>query len=174
MPNTKKVAVVDDLSQKFTSNSNITLLGFDKTSHIALENLRKAVRKTDSRLSVVKSSLLAKAVEKTPELKDFSSKVLPLKNTTALVQMGNDVTATLKAIFDFAKKETSVFFKMGFLDSVTYDAKSLEKLAQLPSRLVLLGKVVGSLKSPLNRIDSAIKFPMSYFVSTLKARVAKG
>jgi large subunit ribosomal protein L10 len=174
MPNTKKIAIVEELSNKLSQNSNVALIGFDKTSHTALEALRKSLRKIGARITVIKSSLLEKAVEQTEALVDFKSKALPLKNTTAMVQIAGDTAEILKAIFEYSKKETSVFFKSGFLDKVAYDRPGLEKLALLPSRTVLLGKVIGSLKSPVNRVDYAIKFPMTYFVNTLKARVAKG
>jgi len=173
MPNAKKVATVDQLTNKLRENQNVTLIGFEKTSHIALENLRKSLRKTSASLSVVKTSLLEKAIEKVEELSEFKNKALPIKNSTAIVNMEGDWSAGLKAIFDFAKKDPSVSFKIAFLDKVLYEKSSLEKLAQLPSKIELLGKVIGSLKSPINRVDHAIKFPMTYFVNVLKARSAQ-
>lgn len=170
MPNAKKVAVVDQLTKKLEENQNVTLLGFERTSHVALENLRKALRGVNATVSVVKTSLLEKSIEKASGLSDFKEKALPIKNSTAVVNMFGDWSAGLKAIYEFAKKETSVTFKIGFLDKVIYDKATLEKLAQLPSKIELLGKVIGSLKSPVNRIDYAIKFPMTYFVNVLKAR----
>lgn len=174
MPNAKKVAVVDQLSQQFAANQNITLIGFDKTKHTALETLRRALRKANASLTVVKTSLLEKAIEHTGELNALKEKALPLKNSIAIVDMKGDWSAGLKAIYDFAKKETSVAFKVGFLDKIVYDKSTLERLAQLPSKTELLGKIIGSLKSPMYRVDSAIKFPMNYFVNVLKARQAKG
>jgi large subunit ribosomal protein L10 len=170
MPNAKKVATVDQITNKLRENQNVTLIGFEKTSHIALENLRKSLRKTNANLAVVKTSLLEKAIEMVDELSEFKSKALPIKNSTAVVNMQGDWSAGLKAIFDFAKKDPSVSFKIAFLDKVIYDKSSLEKLAQLPSKLELLSKVIGSFKSPINRVDRAIKFPMTYFVNVLKAR----
>lgn len=170
MPNAKKVATVDQITNKLRENQNVTLIGFEKTSHIALENLRKSLRKTNATMSVVKTSLLEKAIEMVKELADFKSKALPIRNSTAVVNMQGDWSASLKAIYDFAKKETSVSFKIAFLDKVIYEKANLEKLAQLPSKTELLGKVIGSLKSPVNRLDHAIKFPMTYFVNVLKAK----
>ncbi len=173
MPNLKKVATVDHITTKLQKNQNVTLIGFDKTSHIALESLRKSLRKSSATLTVVKTSLLQKALEKVTELADFRAKALPIKESTAVVDMPGDWSASLKAVYDFAKKETSVFLKIGFLDRVVYEKSSLEKLAQLPSKVELLGKVIGSLKSPVNRLDYAVKFPMTYFVNVLKARSAQ-
>lgn len=174
MPNSKKIAVVDQLSKNLSKNPNIALLGFDKTPHILLEKLRKTLSLTGTRLSVVKSSLLEKAIEHTKELETLKEKAFPLKNTTALIHLSNDAPGVLKSILEFSKKEASVFFKVGFLDNVAYDKSGVERLAMLPSRVQLLGKVIGSLKSPIGRVDNAIKFPMNYFVNTLKARVNKG
>lgn len=172
MPNAKKVAVVDQLTNQLRENQNVTLLGFEKTSHISLETLRKSLRKANARMSVVKTSLLEKAIEKVEELSEFKAKALPIRNSTAVVNMEGDWSAGLKAIFDFAKKDPSVTFKIAFLDKVLYEKANLEKLAQLPSKTELLGKIIGSLKSPVSRVDYAIKFPMTYFVNVLKARAS--
>ena len=173
MPNAKKVATVDRITNKLEQNQNITLIGFDKTSHIALESLRKSLRKSSATLTVVKTSLLQKAIEKVGALADLRAKALPIKESTAVVDMPGDWSATLKAVYEFAKKDASVFFKIGFLDRVVYEKSALEKLAQLPGRTELLAKVIGSIKSPVNRLDYAVKFPMTYLVNVLKARSAQ-
>lgn len=171
MPNTKKVAAVERIQKTLNENSNVAIIGFDKTKHTALEALRKSLRKTNATMTVSKSSLVEKAFEKgDSKFASFHKSAFPLKNNSAMVFFGGDWSASLKAIFDFAKKEVGVVFKAGFLDSVSYDKPTLEKLAQLPSKVELLGKVIGSLKSPIYRIDTAIKFPMTYLVNTLKAR----
>ena len=87
--------------------------------------------------------------------------------------MAGDWSASLRALYEFAKKETSVFFKIALLDTVVYEKAALERLAQLPSKVELLGTLIGSLKSPVNRLDYAVKFPMTYFVNVLKARGAQ-
>ncbi len=173
MPNAKKVAIVDQISNTLRENQNVTLISFENTSHIALETLRKSLRATNASVSVVKTSLLEKAIEMIDELSEFQKKAFPIRNSTAVVNMKGDWSASLKAIFDFAKKDPSISFKIAFLDKVLYEKSMLERLAQLPSKTELLGKVIGSLKSPVNRVDHAIKFPMTYFVNVLKARSAQ-
>lgn len=174
MPSTKKVATVDRLTKQLQENQNIVFLGFEATSHTALESLRRALRAVNASVSVVKTSLIGKAVENVADLEPFKQKALPVKNSTAVVSALGDWSAALKAIADFAKKETSVAFKIGFLDKVVYDMASLKALSQLPSRMELLGKIVGSFKSPISRVDYAVKFPMTYFVQVLKAKAAQG
>ncbi len=173
MPNLKKVETVDRITNKLQENQNITLIGFDKTSHIALEHLRKSLRKTNATLTVVKTSLLQKAIERVEALTELRAKALPIKESTAIVNMAGDWSASLRALYEFAKKETSVFFKIALLDTVVYEKAALERLAQLPSKVELLGTLIGSLKSPVNRLDYAVKFPMTYFVNVLKARGAQ-
>ncbi len=174
MPNTKKVAAVEKLQKTIEENQNVALIGIDKTKHGSLENLRKILRKSNADVTVSKNSLLDKSFEKVSVFSDFHKKAFPVKNNTALITLKGDWNAGLKAIYDFAKKETSIIFKFGFLDATTYDKSALEKLAQLPSKTELLGKLIGSLKSPIYRVDTAIKFPMTYFVNVLNARTEKG
>ncbi|HNQ31117.1 MAG TPA: 50S ribosomal protein L10 [Candidatus Woesebacteria bacterium] len=174
MPNIKKVALVDQLKSTLRDNPNVALVSFEKTTHIALESLRKSLRGVGASLRVVKTSLLQKAVEGTNELTELKEKAFPVKGSAAIVHMGPDWSAGLKAVFDFAKKDGTLAFRFGMLEKTVYDKLGLERLAQLPSKVELLGKVVGSLKSPVYRVDHAIKFPMTYFVNVLKARSTKG
>lgn len=174
MPNTKKIDAVKRLQKTIEDNKNVALIGIDKTKHTSLESLRRTLRKSDATITVAKTSLLEKAFEKVSDFADFQKTAFPIKNNTALVSLKGDWSASLKAIYEFAKKETTVIFKFGFLDATTYDKGALEKLAQLPSKTELLGKLIGSLKSPIYRVDTAIKFPMTYFVQVLKAKAEKG
>lgn len=170
MPNVKKVALVDQIKSNLRENPNVALVSFEKTTHIALESLRKSLRGAHASLRVVKTSLLQKAVEQTSELTELKEQAFPVKGSVAIVHMGPDWSSGLKAIFDFAKKDGTLAFRFGMLEKTVYDKIGLERLAQLPSKLELLGKVVGSLKSPIQRVDYALKYPMNYFVHVLKAR----
>ncbi|MFO0703824.1 MAG: 50S ribosomal protein L10 [Patescibacteria group bacterium] len=174
MPSNKKIDAVKRIQTTIEENKNIALIGIDKTKHTSLETLRKALRKANGSITVSKTSLLEKAFEKVSDFAEFQKSAFPIKNNTALVSLKGDWSAGLKAIHEFAKKETSVFFKAGFFDAVTYDKKALEKLAQLPGKSELLAKVIGSMKSPVYRLDTAVKFPMTYFVQVLKAKAEKG
>ena len=115
MANAKKVAVVDQLSKHLSENQNLTLIGFDKTSHVALESLRKALHKTNAVMTVVKTSLLEKAIERVEAFADFKTKALPIKNSTAVVNMKGDWSASVKAIYDFARRNAKKFSRKSIL-----------------------------------------------------------
>jgi large subunit ribosomal protein L10 len=173
MPNTKKVAIVNGLKQKIEQSKNIALVSIDATKHTSLEKLRKELKKSNASVHVAKNSLLTKAIEGVGDLSDFGKTALPIKNNTALVSLGSDWANAIKFIYEFAKKETTIFFKSAFLDNTAYDKSAIETIAKLPTKKELLGKVIGSIKSPVYRLDTAIKYPMTYFVNVLKAQAQK-
>lgn len=178
MPSTKKTAIVSQITSTISADGNFALVKFAETKHKALEELRRALRPTGAKLTVYKNTLLEKAVEEiaqaSTEVAAFKEKAFPSKEKTALLTLAADFSTGLKAFFEFAKNNKSLGFKVGYLDKMHYDGKSLERIATLPSKPELVAKVLGSFKSPITRGVTAFKFPTTYFVQVLKAKVAQG
>jgi large subunit ribosomal protein L10 len=173
MPNLKKQALVAKLVDKFQENANIALVNFEKTSHIAMEGLRRELRAVGASMTVVKTSLLEKAIEQSKSVAALKEKAFPITHATALVDLRGDWSAGLKAVYAFFKKDPSLFFRIGFLDGVVYDRNSLEKLAQLPGKSELVGIVIRSMKNPAARLNTAMTCPTTYLINVLKARSSR-
>src|SRR5688572_31121978 len=99
MANAAKRAQVDNLTGVLTQNPHFALIRYEKTTHQALESLRRELRKSGARLTIIKNALLEKAVNKLSqdkkELREFRQSVFPLKNNTALLTLGDDYVAGL-------------------------------------------------------------------------------
>lgn len=174
MASEKKQTNVDSLLKLISSQENILLLGFEKITHGALEKLRSDLKKQDSILRVVKNNLLEKAIkrlaEKNKNMREFAKKFLPIKNSTAVVTLPKDYSITLKTLNDFIKKEKNISFKCALIENLTHDDKATGRIAQLPSRTELLGKIIGSLKSPTSKLVYALKFNTNKIVYILKEK----
>lgn len=179
MKNQKKLSQQTVVSDFLKKSENFALIKFDKTTHIALEGLRKELLKANGRVKVIKNTIFTKAINKMAaekEYKDlhtFQKQARDLKENTAILGLGKDWSNGLNAFAKVAKTDKSLSFKLGFLDKTTYDGVALDKISRLPSKLELMGKIVGSMKSPLSRFVYAIKFPAQKFALVLNAKAKK-
>jgi len=174
MANQTKKTQVDSLVELLNSAPNFALIKYEKTKHKALEELRHSLKEQESQIRVVKNTLLQKALKtqanSKKEIQELVTKIFPLKESTAVLTLGEDYAKGLKAFQTFAKKDTTVSFKIGILDSSMYLGESLQKIALLPSKLELIAKLIGGLKSTSSKLVYALKFNITKLTLVLKER----
>ena len=178
MTNVKKNSQIDDLVQELESASNFALVKYEKTLHTTLETLRKDLKEGDAKLQIIKNTLFEKALRrvatKKKDLNDVAKTAFPLKENTALLSLGDDWSKGLSAFNRFSDKEKTVSFKFGFLENKAYPADQLKKIAQLPSKDVLVGKLIGTMKAPMYHLTMGMKYNMQKFVYILNAKAKQG
>lgn len=174
MANQAKKTQVEVLIELLNSAPNFALVKYEKTKHKALEELRTGLREQDAGLRVVKNTLLQKALQTKAstkkELQDLVTKIFPLKESTAVLMLGEDYAKGLKAFQTFAKKDASLSFKIGLLDSAVYLGAELQKIALLPAKEELIAKLIGGLKSPSSKLVYSLKFNITKLTLVLKER----
>lgn len=176
MPSIKKVDYVNELSEKLAVHPNFAIVDFDSISHKALEELKNNLQESDTRLQVIKNSLFEVALNrfnnKNKVISDESATELSNKALTgqsAVIFLGSDWLSGLQAFFKSAKPHEGVVFKGGVLDGVVYFRDKLDTLAQLPSREVLMTKILGSLRSPQYSLVRSLKWDVGRFVRVINA-----
>ena len=129
---------------------------------------------------VIKNALLQKAVNKLAEskegasLKDIQKATKSLTDKTAILGFGQDWGAGMGTFNAFSKEDKTVSFKAGRLDGVTYAQADLVRIAALPPKAELIGKVLGGMKSPMAHFTHALRFNMQKFVYILNAKAKSG
>ncbi len=167
---------LDSVTSFLKDSPSFSLLKFDNTSHAALEKLRKNLKKADSKLLVVKNTILQKAINKlasdkeTSYLKDIQKKTKNIKENTAILGLSSDWSKGLQAFHEYTKSEKTVTFKVGCLDTKTYEEAELKQIAQLPGKDILVGKLISGMKSPTAHFVHTLKFNMQKFVYILNAK----
>ena len=180
MKNLKKLSQLSVVTDFLKKSDNFALVKFDKTKHIALEGLRRELRKSGSTVKFVKNTIFTKSINKLAAEKDhgdlrpFQKMAKNIKENTAVVSLGTDWSLGMNAFAKVAKTDKSISFKLGFLDKTPYDAATMVKLSNLPSKTELMAKIIGSMKSPITRFVNGIKCPTQKFVMVLNAKVKKG
>lgn len=157
MPNAKvleqKQQIVAELVQKI--NASVTGIVVDYKGITVADDtaLRKELRENGVDYFVVKNTLLARAVEGT-DLADIKS---VLEGTTAIALSKEDYTAAARIICKFADSHENYNVKSGFLDGKVVDVETINALAKLPSREVLLATVLGAFQAPIAAFARAVQ-----------------
>jgi large subunit ribosomal protein L10 len=162
--NPAKVASVTELKQLVADSKSIAVVDYSGLKVTQATQLRRDVRKAGGRVVVTKNTLFSIAAN----LKDT-----PLTGLSAFIFSLTDEVSAIKAVADFAKKNSVLTFKLGFLSGKTLSADEIKSLATLPSKEVLLGKTVSTLKSPLFGLAYNLNWNISQLVRTLDAVKAK-
>ena len=107
--------------------------------------LRKQLREAGVSYKVYKNTMIRFAAKGTA----FEALEPNLEGPTALAVSKEDATAPARILAEFAKKADKLEIKAGVVEGTYYDQKGMQVIATIPSREVLLGKLLGSIQSPI-------------------------
>ena len=127
--------------------------------------LRRELRNVDVEFNVVKNTLLKIAAvgTKAEALTDRFT------GPNAIVCIKKDPTAAAKVIAGLSKEMPNLKLKAGYLGNQVITAEEILQLATLPTKEVLLGKLVGLLNSLPQKLVWVLSGNMSKLVMTLNA-----
>lgn len=155
MTRQEKANVIEDLTAQLAENATIYLADISGLDASTTSALRRACFKANIRLSVVKNTLLAKAMEASE--KEFGELPDVLKGNTSLMfsETGN---APAKLIKNFRKKSDRPLLKGAFVEEAIFigDDK-LETLVNIKSKEEVIGDIIGLLQSPAKNVISGLK-----------------
>ena len=115
--------------------------------------LRKQLREAGVNYKVYKNTLMNFAFKGT----DFEALAPYLNGPSAIAVSTEDATAPARVIAEFAKKAKNLEIKAGVVEGTLYDAKGMQAVADIPSRDVLISRLLGSLQSPISNFARVIK-----------------
>jgi large subunit ribosomal protein L10 len=130
--------------------------------------LRNKLREANVEYKVVKNTLTRFAA------KEVGLEGLDeiLEGPTALAIADDEVTAA-KVLADFAKDNEQLEIKSGFLDGKVVSVDEVKKLADTPSRDVLLAKMMGSMQSPISALARTLQALVDNGVEPADIKVEK-
>lgn len=167
MPTEKKVAQVAALTDRFNRSSIVILTEFRGLSVADINGMRRRMRDAGVEFRVAKNTLTKIAADQTdrPDLAQW------LVGPTALAFGYDDPTVAAKAVSDVARGSRSLLtIKGGALGTDTLSQAQLESLASLPSRDVLLGRVLSGIQSPSYRLVGVLSASLRNLASVLDQR----
>ena len=173
MTREEKANMIESIKTNLDTNSTIYLTDCSGLDADTTSKLRRACFKSNIKMSIVKNTLLFKAMEAVD--KDFGELKSVLKGNTALMfsEVGN---APAKVIKNFRKKSEKPILKGAFVEESIYIGDDqLNLLADIKSKDELIGEVIGLLQSPAKNVISALtssKGKIAGLVKTLSEKEA--
>ena len=155
MTREEKSQVIENLTAQLAENNTIYLADISGLNAGDTSNLRRACFKAGVKLSVVKNTLLSKAMESAD--KDFGDLTEVLKGNTSLMfsETGNAPAKVIKA---FRKKSERPLLKGAYIEEAVYIGdEQLETLVNIKSKEEVIGDIIGLLQSPAKNVISALK-----------------
>ena len=140
-----KQPVVAEISELLDGAATAVAVDYRGLTVAQDTELRKKLREAGVVYKVYKNTLIRRATENT----DFAALDPHLEGPTASAVSKNDATAPARILAEFAKKANQLEIKAGIVEGTYYDAKGMQAIATIPSRDVLLGRLFGSMQSPI-------------------------
>ncbi|MCL5781321.1 MAG: 50S ribosomal protein L10 [Firmicutes bacterium] len=155
MPTTKaqKAVMLEEIKEKMSSAQVTILADFRGISVAKITDLRSRLRKAGSEMKVAKNTIAGIAA------KEIGVEGLDqyLEGPTVFTFGVEDPVAPAKILSDFAREvKQGVDIKAGILEGKVIDASGVKALADLPSREVLLAKVLGGMQAPMYGFASVL------------------
>ena len=171
MNRTVKQEQVELMHEKLKRAKAVFLADFRGMNVEKATTLRNELRAAAVEYKVFKNSLLELASKET----DFECLQPHLAGPTAVAISYDDPVSAAKVLSKFAKVPQGAFvLKAGVLSGKLLDVAQIQALADLPSREVLLAKMLGSMQAPATNFVGLLAAIPGSFVRVLDAiRVQK-
>ena len=150
-----KEAKVAEIKEKLEKAQAVVLTKYQGLTVEEDTQLRKNLREAGVEYRVYKNTLVTLAAK---EL-GLEGIIEYLEGPVSIAFGYEDVTAPARILNDFAKDHKVLELKAGIIDGEIYDSDKIKQLATIPSKEVLIAKLLGSIKSPISsfaRVLSAI------------------
>lgn len=148
-----KQPVVEEISAQIKDAQSVVLVDYRGLTVEQDTALRKALREAGVTYKVYKNTMMVRAFKGT----DFEALNPYLEGPSAMAISTEDATAPARILSEFAKKADKLEIKAGVVEGVAYDAKGMEAIANIPSREVLISRLLGSMQSPITNFARVLK-----------------
>ncbi len=160
----EKQRVVDSLSEQFRASKNLFLIDYRGLKVVDATELRRKIREFDGTYLVVKNTLALRAAQQTG-LEQIGSH---LEGPTAVAFHPRDVVGMAKLLSEISKTNPNFQFKAALIEGKVVTPSEIQTIASLPSREVLLSKLVYILMAPLQSLAGTLKAPLRDLALVLK------
>ena len=149
----QKQAIVADLAEKIKNSPAGVVVNYQGITVEDDTKMRKALREAGVNYMVMKNSLTGRACDEVglSDMKQY------LTGMTAIAIAGDNAVAPAKVLKEYAEKIESFNILAGYLDGKVVDVNVVNQLADIPSKEVLIAKLLGSIKSPLYGLAYALQ-----------------
>ena len=150
----QKAQVIEEVAGRLRESNAVFAVDYRGISVPQAAELRTKLREADATFRVIKNTLSERAADQVGAegLKEL------LAGPTAMTFVRGDAAAAAKALRDFRRGtgNTLLEFKGGWMNGAPLTPDDVDAIAQLPSRDVLIGRLVGLIASPISGLATAL------------------
>ena len=159
----EKAQEIESLKSELAERPPTFVLAYRGLTVNQVSLLRKRVRASSSRYRVVKNRLALRVIKGTP----YEGLAPHMKGPVAIAYGRKDPAALAKTLEDFSKENQGLQVKAALVDGRVIDAQAVKNLASLPSREVLVTRLLSVLTGPMVRLVTVMKAPARGLVRAL-------
>jgi large subunit ribosomal protein L10 len=162
----ERTAAIETLEKEFGKTGGVFVADNNKISVQKISQLRVNFRKAGIKYVVVKNSLAQNAAKRAGK-----EALIPFfKGPTGVAIAGKESTAPAKIIRDFQKENKDLLsLKVAYVDGMILKGEDALRLADIPSREVLLSQLLGCLQAPMGKFVGSLSGIFTKLVGTLTA-----
>jgi len=163
----KKVQIVSNLADDLSRSNIIIATNYQGLLAKQMAELRNALAKAGVEYHVVKNSLVYRAADQAgkPQLRDI------IEGPVALAFGYDDIVNTAKALNQYIKSAAlSLQIRGGLLGDRILLPEEVVSLANLPTREVLISKLIGQLQAPIVTLHNILSSPLQGLLNVLQNR----
>lgn len=140
-----KQPIIAEIAELLNGASSAVVVDYRGLTVAQDTDLRRQLREAGITYKVYKNTMIKRAAEGT----DFAALEPNLEGPTALAVSKDDATAPARVLAKFAKTADKLEIKGGIVEGAYYDAVGMQAISSIPSREELLGRLLGSMQSPI-------------------------
>lgn len=159
----KKKIVIQEILEKIEKSQSIVLVDYRGLNVEEVSELRNKYREAGVEYKVYKNNMM-KFAFKEAGLENFNEF---LKGPNAVAFSMEDAVSAAKVSNEFAKANDKLEIKAGIVDGDIIDVDGVKALASIPSREVLIAKVLGGLNAPITGFVNVLQGNMRGLVCAL-------
>lgn len=149
----QKKLIVNEIKEKLDKAVSLVMVDARGLTVEQDTALRKKLREAGVDYKVYKNTMVRFAIEGT----EFEGLKPYLEGPSTFAFSYEDATTAASILSKEAKELKVLEFKAGVIEGITYDAEGMKAIAEIPSKDVLLSKLLGSFKSPISSFARVIK-----------------
>ena len=167
MNRAEKTELASELKDKFTKAKVAIFADYKGLSATQADDLRKQLRAQKTEVKVLKNNI-ARIVTKEGKMGEQAKALMDAVVGPTLVAFAyGDLAATAKTIHKFAKDNEALKLKDSLMGQTRIGAAQIEELAMLPSREVLVAKMLGTMNAPITNFVGVLAAVPRGFVTVL-------
>lgn len=160
-----KIDEVSEIKEKLKDRGNFILTDFSGIKVNDLAALRRSLAEKGGKYKVVKNNLFRRAIEES----GYAKMDEHLKGPMGVAFSGEQIGEVAKVLKEFSDKNEKFSFFAGVIDKVVYGKNDIKRIADLPSKEVLLSQTMAMINGPARTIATGMNQIMASLARGIKA-----